>query len=172
MPCNPGISRYKSDNPILIIHDNSSAIGICSPYREPRRVIFPKSWCIDCLIITSNSLLRCPGAETTSGVLRFCLGLGLDGACLGTTASDFHLEWGFGHHRGGMRPPLPANVTPAGFVQCANSGHSHYIDGETNRVSVSIACFGGSQSTLVFIIVAAPTPEEARVMRDALSRNF
>jgi len=47
-----------------------------------------------------------------------------------------------------------------------------HIDGETNRVSVSIACFGGSQATLVFIVVAAPTPEEARVMRDALSRNF
>ncbi len=47
-----------------------------------------------------------------------------------------------------------------------------HIDGETNRVSVSIACFGGSKSTLVFIVVAAPTPEEARIMRDGLSRNF
>ena len=47
-----------------------------------------------------------------------------------------------------------------------------HIDGETNRVSVSIACFGGSQATLVFIVVAAPTPEEARVMWDDLSRNF
>ncbi|APB32663.1 hypothetical protein GlitD10_0353 [Gloeomargarita lithophora Alchichica-D10] len=47
-----------------------------------------------------------------------------------------------------------------------------HIDGETNRVSVSIACFGGSKSTLIFIVVAAPTPEEARLMRDGLSRNF
>ncbi len=47
-----------------------------------------------------------------------------------------------------------------------------HIDGETNRVSVSIACFGGTRSTLIFIVVAAPTPEEARIMRDGLSRNF
>ncbi|MEN9216887.1 MAG: hypothetical protein Q6K90_06150 [Gloeomargarita sp. HHBFW_bins_162] len=47
-----------------------------------------------------------------------------------------------------------------------------HIDGETPRVSVSIACFGGTRSTLVFIVVAAPTPEEARIMRDGLSRNF